>query len=381
MTVDESRSTADPSMADDQIGRARVTDTEELEAFYQSLESHEAAALWTVANDIEPWFPQPKGIPMLWSYEGLRPKLLEAARLVTGDDAGRRVIYMANPGLRHIAAAAGLLYTGLQIMNPGESMTAHRHAASALRFVIEGEGAWTIVEGDKLKVGPKDFAITPRGTWHEHGNESSATPVIWQDGLDIPLTNALDANFYAVHPDLYQVPGKVVNTSVHLYGAGTLRPVNAAKWGKRYSPLFAYPWEKSYESLLSLARVSEPSPVDGHILEFVNPVSGGSVMPTMGAQIQRLEPGFAGAAHRHTGNVIYTVAKGTGHSIIQGKQFAWKENDIFVVPAWAWHEHHNDSSTDDVVLFQFNDFPTIKALDFYVEELYDANSGQQYLDF
>lgn len=381
MSVENSQATEDPTLDDDQIGRARVQDTDELQRFYQSLEEHQAAALWTVANDIEPWFPQPKGVPMLWPYDALRPKLLEAARLVTGDDAGRRVIYMANPGLRHIAAAAGLLYTGLQIMNPGESMTAHRHAASALRFVIEGDGAWTIVDGDKLKVGPRDFAITPRGTWHEHGNESETSPVIWQDGLDIPLTNALDTNFYAVHPDLYQVPGKVVNTSLKLYGAGTLRPTESLKWARRYSPLFAYPWDKSYESLLNLAAVSDGTPCDGHILEFVNPVTGGSVMPTMGAQIQLLQPGFAGAAHRHTGNVIYTVAKGSGHSVIQGKRFDWKEKDIFVVPAWNWHEHHNASQSEDAVLFQFNDFPTVKSLDLYVEEVYDANSGQQYLDF
>jgi len=381
MTVDNEGARSDPSMDDSQVGRARVQSTDELQQFYESLEQYEAAALWTVANDIEPWFPQPKGVPTLWSYEALRPKLLEAARLVTGDDAGRRVIYLANPGLKHIAAAAGLLYTGLQIMNPGESMTAHRHAASALRFVIEGEGAWTIVEGDKLKVGPRDFAITPRGTWHEHGNESETEPVIWQDGLDIPLTNALDTNFYAVHPDLHQVPGKVVNTSLLLHGAGTLRPMESLKWGKRYSPLFAYPWEKSYESLLNLAKVSDGSPFDGHLLEFVNPVTGDSVMPTMSAQIQLLRPGFDGASHRHTGNVIYTVAKGAGYSIIQGKRFDWQEKDIFVVPSWAWHEHHNTDEKNDAVLFGFNDFPVMKSLDLYVEEAYDANSGQQYLDF
>ncbi|MGA4692417.1 cupin domain-containing protein, partial [Rhodococcus sp. AB351] len=138
---------------------------------------------------------------------------------MSGDDAGRRVVMLVNDGRKELSAAVGLLYTGLQIMNPGESMTAHRHAAAALRFVIEGEGAWTIVDGDRLKVGPRDFAITPSGTWHEHGNDSERTPVIWQDGLDIPLVNTLDANFYAVHPDLHQRPGKVVNTSLLEYGA------------------------------------------------------------------------------------------------------------------------------------------------------------------
>lgn len=365
---------------DGQVGRARVQETAELQEWYKTLEEFDTGALWTVANEIEPWYPQPKSVPMHWSYEAIRPKLLEAAKLVTGDDAGRRVIFMNNPGRRDISAAVGLLYTGLQIMNPGESMSAHRHAASALRFVQEGEGAWTIVEGDRLKVGPRDFAITPRGTWHEHGNDSDESFVIWQDGLDIPLVNALDANFYAVHPELHQVPGRVLNTTLMRYGAGTLLPVGHT-WNKKYSPLMAFPWDKSYESLLNLAKVSDGTAHDGVILEYTNPLTGGSVMPTMGAHIQLLKPGHHTKSHRHTGNVVYTVAKGSGHSIIAGKRYDWKEKDIFVVPSWAWHEHHNGDQNDDAVLFSFNDFPMTKALDLYVEEAYDANSGQQYLDF
>ena len=109
-----------------------------------------------------------------------------------------------------------LLYSGLQVMAPGECMTAHRHQASALRFVLEGTGAWTIVEGQKLTVGPGDFAITPNWTWHEHGNEGADDPVIWQDGLDIPLVNALDAPFYEVHPDVYQKQEGVEGSTVPL---------------------------------------------------------------------------------------------------------------------------------------------------------------------
>lgn len=366
---------------DDQIGRARVKNTAELETFYSELEAMDAGALWTVANDIEPWQPKPKSVPMHWKYAELRPKVVESAALVTGDDAGRRVVYLANKGRRDVSAAVGLLYTGLQIMNPGESMSAHRHAASALRFVIEGEGAWTIVEGDRLKVGPRDFAITPRGTWHEHGNNSDTSQVIWQDGLDIPLINALDAGFYAVHPELHQVPGKVLNTTLMKHGAGILKPVGFG-WDKKYSPLLAFPWEKTYEALQNLATVSEGTPYDGIIMEYVNPVTGGSVMPTMGAHMQLLRAGQGTLSHRHTGNVVYTVAKGAkGHSIVDGQRFDWKENDIFVVPSWAWHEHHNDDANDDACLFSFNDFPTMKSLDLWVEEGYDANGGTQYLDF
>jgi len=156
---------------DDALGRARVTDTPELEAYYARLEKLEAGALWKVANKIEPWYPQPQSIPVHWRFADLRPLVLEALNLVTGDDAGRRVVALYNPQRRELAATVGLLYSGLQVMGPGEAMTAHRHQAAALRFVIEGTGAWTIVDGQKLKVGPRDFAITPNWTWHEHGNE------------------------------------------------------------------------------------------------------------------------------------------------------------------------------------------------------------------
>jgi len=361
---------------DTMLGRARVSDTPELLAYYGELEQLDAGALWTVANKIEPWYPQPSSVPVLWRYDELRPLVHKALGLVKGDDAGRRVVMLVNPGRKELSAAAGLLYTGLQIMGPGEFMTAHRHQASALRFVIEGAGAWTIVDGQKLKVGARDFAITPNGTWHEHGNESEDAPCIWQDGLDIPLVNALDAGFYEVHPELYQTPGKVVNSSVLSYG-GNLLPYGVEKWTRPYSPLLAFPWESTYEALRNRAEAAEGSPYDATIMEYTNPVTGGSVMPTMGAHMQLLLPGQSTQAHRHTGSVIYTAAKGTGVSVIAGQKFAWKQGDIFCVPAWAWHEHANLDRSEDACLFSFNDFPVMRSLGFYREEAYPDNGGHQ----
>ena len=361
---------------DNQIGRARVADTPELEEYYARLAKFGSGALWTVANEIEPWYPQPKSVPMLWRYEDLRPLVVESATLVRGDDAGRRVVYLVNDERKDVSAAVGLLYTGIQIMNPGESMTAHRHAASALRFVIEGSGAWTIVDGDRLQVGPNDFAITPNGTWHEHGNEADDNFVIWQDGLDIPLVNALDANFYQVHPELHQVPGKVPNTSILMHGSGILKPARRS-WTKPYSPLLGFPWDVTREALVNLAKVSDGTDYDGVIMEYVNPVTGGSVMPTMGAHMQLLAPGQQTKAHRHTGSVVYHVAEGRGHSIIGGYRFDWQEHDIFCVPSWAWHEHANDDPSAPAFLFSFNDFPMIRALALDAEEEYDSNGGHQ----
>ena len=183
-------------MRDDVAGRANVEDTPELKAYYADLEKYDAGALWTVANKIEPWQPQSASVPIIWRYSDLREHVLRSVQLVSAEKAGRRVVYLNNPGRRDVSAAVGWLYSGLQVMHPGEVASAHAHSASALRFIMEGTGAYTIVDGHKMTLGARDFVLTPNGTWHEHGVESSGSPCIWQDGLDIPLVNALEANFF-----------------------------------------------------------------------------------------------------------------------------------------------------------------------------------------
>lgn len=251
------------------LGRANVDDTPELEAYYAALEGEALGALWSVANEIEPWHPQPKSMPMLWRWARIEPLVRRAPRLVSAEKAARRVVMLVNPGRREWSAAAGLLYTGVQIMDPGEFTSAHRHQASALRFIMEGEGAYTVVDGERLRLGARDLVLTPNGTWHDHGVEPGGTQCIWQDGLDIPLMNALDANFFEVHPDVVQRPA-------------TLSREN---WSKPYSPVFHYGWQESHESL---KRSSLGSEFDGQIYEYTNPLTGGPIMPTIGAQLQRL---------------------------------------------------------------------------------------------
>ena len=134
-------------MREDVIGRANVEDTPQLQAYYNDLEKYDAAALWTVANEIEPWQPQSASVPVLWKYRDLRAHVLRSVELVSPEKAGRRVVYLNNPGRRHVAAAVGWLYSGLQVMHPGEVASAHAHSASALRFIMEGTGAYTIVDG------------------------------------------------------------------------------------------------------------------------------------------------------------------------------------------------------------------------------------------
>lgn len=364
------------SHREDVAGRANVEDTPELVAYYRDLERFETGALWTVANKIEPWEPASASVPVLWRYQDLREHVLRSVALVTPEKAGRRVIYLNNPGRRDVSAAVGWLYSGLQVMHPGECASTHRHSASALRFIMEGRGAYTIVDGHRMTLGANDFVLTPNGTWHEHGVDASGTPCIWQDGLDIPLVNALEANFYEVHPDLHQATGFPVDDATATWGGTALLP-HGQGWNKPYSPLFKYEWGPTYDALRRLAGTGEGSPFDGVLMHYVNPLTGGPVMPTIGASMQLLRPGFASRAHRHTGSVIYQVAKGRGWSVIGGRRFDWQERDIFCVPSWMWHEHANGSQTDDACLFSFHDLPVMQALHLYREEALQDNAGHQ----
>ncbi len=361
---------------EDVAGRANVADTPELIAYYERLQALCTGALWTVANKIEPWEPVSTSIPMLWRYRDLREDVLRALDLVTPEQAGRRVVYLENPGRSDVVAAVGWLYSGLQVMAPGECASSHRHSASALRFIMEGEGAFTNVDGHKLTLGRNDFVLTPNGTWHEHGVAENGTVCIWQDGLDIPLMNALETNFYEVHPQLNQAVSFPVDDTTSIWAGSGLQPQGAG-WNKRYSPMLKYEWAPTYEALSSLSKVSDGSPYDGIIMDYVNPATGGSVMPTIGAQMQMLRPGERTKAHRQTGCFVYQCAKGSGWSIINGKRFDWQERDIFVVPAWMYHEHANGSERDDACLFAFHDLPVMHALGLYREEAYGENNGHQ----
>jgi gentisate 1,2-dioxygenase len=366
-------------MREDVIGRANVEDTPELDRYYQDLGRQESYALWTVANSIEPWQPQPTSLPQLWNYQSMRPLVLKALDLVSPEKAGRRVIALENPGRKGTSACVGWLYSGLQVMKPGESASAHSHASSALRFIIEGEGAYTVVDGHKMDLAAGDFVITPNGAWHDHGVEAGGTTTIWQDGLDMLLVNQLDANFYAAHPDQVQKSNYPLNDTAQVFGGPGLLPAGGEAWSKPYSPLFKYEWARTYETLVKASQATDGSPYDGIMMQYVNPATGGPVMKTLGAHIQLLRGGERTKAHRHTGSIVYTVAKGSGYSIIAGKRYDWSKSDIFVVPSWSWHEHANASERDDAVLFSFSDLPSIQALGLYREETFADNDGHQRL--
>ena len=339
-----------------------------MERFYEEVKRIHGRPLWQTEGTAK----KAATLPYLWKYRDFRPLLFKAAEIVPIELAERRVLVMANPGILSDWQASNTLLANLQIIKPGEVARSHRHSASALRLVIEGSGAYTTVDGEKSYMEPGDFVTTPNGTWHDHGNEGKAE-MIWLDGLDVPLIQALEVNFFELYPELKQPLTNPADLSLRLYGTGSLKPT-WVRHNALHSPLLNYKFEQTYATLKSIAERTEGSPFDGVSVEYVNPLTGGAALATIACFASLLRPGQRTQAHRHTGGKIYHVIKGKGTSIIAGKSFEWDEKDTFVVPSWTWHEH---SATAESVLFSYSDSAILPALGLYREEPLEENGGYQ----
>jgi gentisate 1,2-dioxygenase len=336
--------------------------TPEREAFYRELEPHNMAPLWEVLRALVTREPQTPCVPALWRYDEVRPYLMRAGALISAKEAERRVLILENPALHGKAAITRTLYAGLQLILPGEVAPAHRHTQSALRFVLEGEGAFTAVDGERTYMKPGDFVITPSWTWHDHGNDSDA-PMVWLDGLDIPLVALLDASFMEPGNAEQQMVTRPAGDSLARFGAGLL-PVD---WrpATKTSPVFNYPYERTRDALETLKRSAEWDPAQGLKLRYVNPATGDYAMPTMATFMQLLPKGFAGASCRSTDGTVYVCVEGRGETRIGAESFAWGPRDVFVVPSWARHSH---AAQQESVLFSFSDRPVQEKLGLWREE-------------
>ena len=334
----------------------KPTSTNERQGFYARIDQHDMTPLWEVLGSLV--IPQPNSpcVAAQWRYDAIRDYLLEAGRLITAKEAERRVLILENPALRGQSAITHTMYCGLQVIMPGEVAPSHRHTQSALRFVIEGEGAYTAVNGERVTMRRGDFIITPSWTWHDHGNPGDE-PVIWMDGLDIPLIRMLDASFAERLGEETQPVTQPEGDALTRYGNNML-PVD---WepSTKTSPVFHYPYDRSREALDKLARSGPLHPAHGVKMQFINPASGGSAIPTMGTFMQLLPKGFKGNGERVTDGTIYNVVEGRGRTTIGERTFDWGPRDIFVAPSWLPVSHEAD---DDAVLFSYSDRPVQKAL-------------------
>jgi gentisate 1,2-dioxygenase len=332
------------------------------EAYYRRIAPSHLAPLWTRLKSLVPPEPAPALTAHRWRYADVRPSILESAEYISASEAERRVLILENPGLPGSSRITTSLYAGLQLLMPGEVAPAHRHTQSALRFVFEGSGAYTAVDGEKTTMAPGDFVITPSWTFHHHGHEGSG-PMIWLDGLDIPMVALFNATFREDHPDDEAEVSRPPGDALARYGSGLL-PIDYRPASKN-SPVFNYPYARTRDALFALQRAGAPDAHIGHLMRYVNPVDGGWAMPTIATMVRLLPKGFSTLPYRSSDGMVCTVVEGSGHVDVEGRRFPLAQHDVVVVPGWQRYTLHAD---DDLVLFSYSDRVAQEKLGFFREQ-------------
>lgn len=339
--------------------KAESKGTEELD---QLLWQRWLSGIWKLNPAERPLDPRTKVKPHIWKWADIYDSLLQARDriAVKGGSVERRTIRLVNPGVQESEMTSHTMLFSFQLIQPGEVAPAHRHTMAAIRFILQGKGAYTTVEGQKMVMEDGDLILTPQWTWHEHAHEGKE-PMIWIDGLDVPFIQSLQVISFEPYKG-ERIPVKYTS---ELSAYGMTRPVAATE--KELPPPLHYRWRDTYPSLKRLAA-NDTSPYEGVALEYVNPLTGGPTLPTLSCWIQMLRPGERTQVHRHTSTGIYHAFRGSGSTVINGEPFHWEKGDTFIVPLWHWHEHANRSQKEEAILFSMNDAPVLRAFGLYREE-------------
>lgn len=333
-------------------------------AYSDRLEKLSLAPLWTALHVL---LPHERGVtrvvPHHWRWADLRPAVLEAARLVGMEQAERRVLVLRNPGLDGAYAATATLFAGLQVIRPGETAPSHHHTPSALRLIVEGRGAYTTVDGVKCAMEPGDLILTPPMRWHDHGHEGDE-PVIWLDGLDIPLVRGLDQS-WASRMRPAAPPITATDSSQDELTAAGLVPRRSRYPDTGYAQV-RWPWRTVRRALEALAA---SAPADHPVvMRYTDPATGGFSLRTMGCEVQWLRPGERTRAVRRASSGVCLALEGRAETRVGDAAFAWERGDCLALPPWHWVEHRNLSATEPAGLFQFTDEPALRALGLFHEE-------------
>ncbi|WP_218952205.1 cupin domain-containing protein [Amycolatopsis anabasis] len=336
----------------------------ELERLYEDFGRHGLLPLWTQREDLMPVTPRPAAAAHRWRWRDLYPLAQRAGALVpVGRGGERRAIALANPGLAGLPHATPTLWAAVQYLGARETAPAHRHSQNAFRFVLEGEGVWTVVDGDPVAMRRGDLLLTPAWAFHGHHNTTDE-PMAWLDGLDIPLVGYLDANFFEFGEErLSGLSTPDRSRAERLWGHPGLVPVGVAG-SAISSPLSAYRWEHTDAALaaqLELADEGHPGAAGpGHAaIRFANPVNGDDVLPTIRTEMHRLRPGAVRSARREVSSSVWQVFDGSGAFVLDGVRSEVDRGDLVAVPSWGETEIRANDRLD---LFRFSDAPVIERL-------------------
>ncbi|MFK0113041.1 cupin domain-containing protein [Streptomyces sp. NPDC091217] len=334
-----------------------------LDELYADFEDAGLMPLWTQREDLMPMSPQSEAVPHLWRWSELLPIAERSGRLVpVGRGGERRAIALSNPGLPGSPYATPTLWAAIQYLGPREVAPSHRHSQGAFRFVVDGEGVWTNVDGDAVAMRRGDLLLTPGWAFHEHHNVADR-PMAWLDGLDIPLVAGLDAGFFEFGPDGLSTRATPQRSrGERLWGHPGLRPISQPD--RLNSPLVAYRWEHTDAALtaqLELEDEDAPGVIEpGHAgVRFSNPTTGKDALVTMRTEMRRLRAGTRTAPVRTVGSAVWQVFDGEATATVGDKVFEIATGDLFVVPSWC---EVGLTARTQVDLFRFSDEPVYEAL-------------------
>jgi gentisate 1,2-dioxygenase len=349
---------------DNQVSESIGSDRKAREALAEELAALNIAVHQPTDPPLFTKEPKPSMVPCHWKAADIAESLERiGANLKLEAGGARRTLRLTNPGLEY--GTTPTIWASIQYILPGEVATAHRHAATALRFIMDGEGAETTVDGENYAMNKGDLVLTPSWSFHDHEHKG-AKPMTWLDVLDITLVRKMEAVFFEAS-DLPRRPvNKLPDRSYREFGSGIMRPMQPVAMPYA-NPLLVYERARAEEALHQAAGL-DPDPFDDTALEYQNPTTGGPALPTIGTVLQRLRPGIKLKPHRHTGSSVYYVVRGTGTTKVDDQKFDWGPGDFFAIPPWAVHEHANASATQEAVMFHCNDFPAIKALGLWREQ-------------
>lgn len=356
------------------MGKSEVVTQQERAALTRSTAEKGLIEYWEAREVLENPAMRVKAVPFCWHWRDMRPLLERAATIVPVELAYRRALLFQNPGLAPRPWITTTIYGGCSWYNPGESAEVHRHPPSASRFALFGDGGFTSVEGEKCSMARGDLVITPHGSWHDHGNDGDE-PIIWVDLLDLPIVDALrntwtmDYEYFEAQPGGAPVQRRVQSISrpagysAKLYGTGGVKPRLAShrRGQGRGSPMFVYRWSDTLKALDDVRDVAADA-CDGVAVDYINPITGESVLPTMSFGVHLYAPRVQPDFQRRASSTVFCVIQGRGRTEMDGAVLEWEENDLFVVPSWTWYRHINADSKQNVLLYAVTDEPTLVKL-------------------
>ncbi len=328
--------------------------------YVEDLRKQNLVPLWpSLRGVLPPEKPRPNTQATAWSYKALKPLLLKAGELTPIEKAERRVLVLANPGhgLEKMQASAAM-YLGMQLLLPGEWAPSHRHTPNAVRMIVEGEGAYTTVDGQKCPMSRGDLILTPTGLWHEHGHDGTE-PVVWLDVLDLPLVYYMEASYHINGSRQTVRPGRGDRT----YAKGGMVPTQVFERSKSAYPMLRYPWVEARAALESLA-VDRPD-LDTVQITYVNPETGDDAENILGFYALMLRPGQTLTLPARSPACVFHVIEGGMDVQVQEQHFKLVEADTCCTPGYTPVTLRNHRADQPTFVFMADEAPLHRKLGVY----------------